>query len=55
MRATDIERLDYAIPVRPSAESGWNFGSLRLLSGAGFEIEITRSQESKGDKHAHKV
>src|SRR2546427_7193425 len=37
MCATDIERLEYASPVRPSAESGWNFGSLRLLSGAGLK------------------
>lgn len=37
MRATDLEQLEYAFPVRPYAESGWNFGSLRLLSGAGIE------------------
>src|SRR3977135_4485123 len=37
MRATDIERLEYTLPVRPRAESGWNFGSLRLQSGAGIK------------------
>lgn len=55
MRATDLEQLEYTFPVRPYAESGWNVGSLRLLSGAWIEIETTRSQELKGDKHAHKV